>query len=339
MKLIDINGFIVGGSQTFVIADIGSNHMQSLTLAKESIDAVVEAGANAVKFQSIQLNELYLNPSHKVSNFIKQLEFPENWHQILKEYCDKKNIIFFSSPTYLKAVDLLEEVKVDLYKLASAQIGSFPQIVEKVAALNKPTLFSTGIANYEDVIKSVQIFNKYKNDNFIILHCNSIYPTPPDKVNLQMIEVYKKMFNNPVGFSDHTIGTHIASAAVIMGASVIEKHFTLDRSFTSPDSNEFACDPIELKKLVKEIRDIENAKNTFVSRMEILDEENKFKKTLTYRIVANNILEAGKIIHVNDINYLRSEEGLSCNESESIIGKKTKHIIYKHELITHQNVI
>uniref|UniRef100_UPI00404B58C8 N-acetylneuraminate synthase family protein n=1 Tax=Fulvivirga sp. TaxID=1931237 RepID=UPI00404B58C8 len=205
---------IRGSNSTFVIADIGSNHMQDLILAKESIDAAAEAGADAIKFQSIQLNELYLDPDPATAAFIKKLEFPEEWHYILKEYCDAKGIIFFSSPTYLRAVDLLEEVNVPLYKIASAQVGTFPQIVEKVAALQKPVIFSTGIAAYDEVVQAVRIFEKHHNYEYIILHCNSIYPTPPERVNLQMIKTYQAMFHQPVGYSDHTVGIHIASAAV-----------------------------------------------------------------------------------------------------------------------------
>ena len=158
MKTINVNGFEIGGNKSYIIADIGSNHKQDLVLAKESIDAAAEAGADAIKFQSIQLKELYLNPDAQTAAFIKQLEFPEAWHGILNEYCKQKGIVFFSSPTYLKAVDLLEEIDVPLYKLASAQVGTFPQIVEKVAQLNKPTIFSTGIAALDEVAKAVELF-------------------------------------------------------------------------------------------------------------------------------------------------------------------------------------
>jgi len=163
MKTVRINGFEVGGKRTFIIADIGSNHKQDLQLAKDSIDAATEAGADAIKFQSIQLDELYLRPDIKTAEFVKKLEFPEEWHSVLKEYCNRRNVLFFSSPTYLRAVDLLEAVNVPLYKLASAQIGTFPQLVEKVAALQKPTIFSTGISNYEEIIRAVRIFKKYGN--------------------------------------------------------------------------------------------------------------------------------------------------------------------------------
>jgi sialic acid synthase SpsE len=341
MKLIDVNGFEIGGDKTFIIADIASNHKQDLSLAKESVTAASEAGADAIKFQSIQLSELYLNPNKTTSEFVKQLEFAEEWHQILKSYCDERNILFFSSPTYLKSVDLLEDINVKLYKLASAQIGTFPQLVEKVAKLLKPTIFSTGLTAYDEVIKAVNIFKRNKNDNFIILHCNSIYPTEAKDVNLQLIQTYKDMFGNPVGFSDHTIGTHIACAAVTMGASVIEKHFTIDRNLKTPDSNAFATDPIELKQLVNQIRDIELSVKKRKYRLEIQKEELEFKNQILYRCIANRDISINEKLSDCDIIYLRYDKGLEARyyyENRNCL-KLTKNIkkgdIITHDVITH----
>lgn len=338
MKTIHINGFEVGGDKTYIIADVGSNHMQDLQLAKESIDAAKAAGADAVKFQSIQLNELYLNPDNATADFIKQLEFPEEWHYTLKAYADKIGITFFSSPTYLKAVDILEEIHVPVYKLASAQVGTFPQIVEKVAVLHKPTLFSTGIAAINEIEQAAAIFQKHQNNQFIILHCNSIYPTPADRVNLPMMQhLAEKYPDNPVGFSDHTIGTHIACAAVAMGAKVIEKHFTLDRNFPSPDSNEFACDPAELALLVKQIRDTEKSIKNYSDRSVIEKEEQAFKDSIGYKIVAGKDVYAGTIIESGMLKYLRNTKGINCKDVEKVIGKKLLTDIKQNELIDYDN--
>jgi len=312
MKTINVNGFEIGGNKAYLIADIGSNHKQDLVLAKESIDAAAEAGADAIKFQSIQLNELYLNPDAQTAAFVKQLEFPEEWHRILHEYCSKKGIVFFSSPTYLKAVDLLEEIDVPLYKLASAQVGTFPQMVEKVAQLNKPTIFSTGIAALDEVAKAVEIFLKNGNNQYIILHCNSIYPTPADRVNMQLMNTYRQLYGNPVGFSDHTIGTHIACAAVSLGANVIEKHFTLDRNLDTPDSNAFACNPQELKLLVHQIRETEAATIHYKNRNQIEDEELLFKNQILYKCVAKSEKNAGDLLTIDDVKFLRTLDGIDA---------------------------
>lgn len=333
MKTINVNGFEIGGNKAYIIADIGSNHKQDLVLAKESIDAAAEAGADAIKFQSIQLNELYLNPDAQTTAFIKQLEFPEAWHGILNEYCKQKGIVFFSSPTYLKAVDLLEEIDVPLYKLASAQVGTFPQIVEKVAQLNKPTIFSTGIAALDEVAKAVELFEKYGNNQYIILHCNSIYPTPANRVNMQLMNTYRQLYGNPVGFSDHTIGTHIACAAVSLGANVIEKHFTLDRNLGTPDSNAFACDPEELKLLVHQIRETEAAISQQKERLTIEAEEQAFKDSITYRLVAASDLPKDTILKKSDFNYLRANVGIDVKNENSLIGKKLNRKILKNTLI------
>lgn len=339
MKTININGFEVGGEKTYIIADVGSNHMQDVQLAKQSMDAAKAAGVDAVKFQSIQLNELYLNPDKTTADFIKKLEFPEEWHFTLKAYADEIGITFFSSPTYLKAVDILEEINVPVYKLASAQVGTFPQIVEKVAALQKPTIFSTGIAAINEIEQAAAIFQKHQNNQFIVLHCNSIYPTPADRVNLPLMQyIANKYPNNPVGFSDHTIGTHTACAAVAMGAKVIEKHFTLDRNFPSPDSNPFACDPAELTLLVEQIREVEKSSRSYSDRSVIEKEEQAFKDSIGYKIVANNDLMAGETLEAGMLKYLRNSDGINCKDIDKVIGKKLLTNVQNNELIKYDKI-
>ena len=339
MNTINVNGFEIGGKKAYIIADIGSNHKQDLVLAKESIDAAAEAGADAIKFQSIQLNELYLNPNSQTAAFVKQLEFPEEWHGILNEYCTQKGIVFFSSPTYLKAVDLLEEIDVPLYKLASAQIGTFPQLVEKVAQINKPTIFSTGISAIDEVAKAVELFKKNGNNQYIILHCNSIYPTPANRVNMQLMNRYREFYGNPVGFSDHTIGTHIACAAVTMGAKVIEKHFTLDRNLNTPDSNAFACDPQELRLLVHQVREIESATDNYRNREHIDEEELVFKNQILYKCVANTDKNEGETITIDDVRFLRTPTGIDARNFMNINNKLIlKKGIKKGEVISHEQL-
>jgi sialic acid synthase SpsE len=333
MKTINVEKFEIGGKKSFIIADIGSNHKQDLILAKETIDAAIEAGVDAVKFQSIQLNELYLNPSKEVADFIRKLEFPEKWHGILNEYCKSRGVVFFSSPTYLKSIDLLEEIDVPLYKIASAQVGTFPQLVERVAELNKPTIFSTGISNLNEVKKAVEIFKKTGNDKFIILHCNSIYPTPANRVNMHLMNFYRHEYKNPVGFSDHTIGTHIACTAVSKGANVIEKHFTLNRDLGSPDSNEFASDPKELKLLVHQIREIEAVIHNKNKRFKIEAEEKSFKDSIVYRLVASKNLREGEVINSGCLKYLRTDNGIICTEEKNIIGKIANRLILENQPI------
>src|SRR5687767_7014684 len=144
-EIIKVGDKHIGGDKTFIIAEIGSNHNQDKQLAFESIEAAKESGADAVKFQSLNVEKMYFNPSDDIKKLHKKIDLEESWHRELKEFSEKKELIFFSSPTYLSSVDLLESLDVVLYKLASAQIGTFPQLVRKVAGLGKPTIFSTGI--------------------------------------------------------------------------------------------------------------------------------------------------------------------------------------------------
>ncbi len=307
----------IGGDSTFVIAEIGSNHNQSLNLAFESIDAAVECGADAVKFQSIDLDELYYQPSEQTRALHRKIDMDEKWHGLLSEYCRKKSITFFSAPTYLRAVDILEEIDVPLYKLASAQIGTFPQIVEKVAATGKPVILSTGIITSGELGEVIDVFRSYQNDKFIILHCNSIYPTPYDKVHLPTMNFYQDQYNCIVGFSDHTPGIYVPIAAVALGAKVIEKHFALDCRLPVPDAP-FSLEPIEFKKMVEGIRAVEQTlKND--SREELQPEETQFKESILYRLVANRPLVTGEPVKAEDFKFLRHYEGIDCRNLREYI--------------------
>jgi sialic acid synthase SpsE len=334
MKQIQIGNKLVGeGQKTFIIAEIGSNHNQSLDLAYKTIDAAIECGADAVKFQSIQVDELYINASEPVKTLHRKIDMEESWHKLLKDYCDKKNIIFFSSPTYLKAVDILEEINVDLYKLASAQIGTFPQMTERVAQTGKPVILSTGIVSYSELENAVKIFLRNKNENFIVLHCNSIYPTPYNKVNLELMDVYKQMFGCIIGFSDHTPGIYVPIAAVAKGAKVIEKHFALDISLPVPDAP-FSLEPKDFKAMVEGIRAAEQAVNIDY-RIEIQPEEQQFKHSILYRLVVNKLKRQGELFTKEDFEYKRNPEGIDCRNMEYLLkfnGSASRNIV-KGELM------
>jgi len=322
-KSIRINDNItIGDDRTFIIAEIGSNHCQDFSLACELIDASIEAGADAVKFQSLNMNELYFLPSEDICQLYKKIGLDEEWHILLKNYCDKKGILFFSSPTYLKVIDILENIGVELYKLASAQVGVFPQLIEKVAAIGKPVLLSTGLVSYGELEKIVKVFKKYENNQYVILHCNSIYPPQPEQINLPLIPFYRKMFNCITGFSDHSEGTGTSIAAVAMGAKVIEKHFTLSKSIESPDAN-FSLIPAEFKKMVDEIRIIEKAIRKHEPRVDILKEEKKFKEKIIHRLVLKKKKNTGEAFISEDFEYKRHDGGIACH-NEKIILKNMK---------------
>jgi sialic acid synthase SpsE len=327
--MIDFNSL----NKTYIIAEIGSNHNQSLSLAKEMIDSAKESGADAVKFQSIDVNELYFNPSQKTRELHSKIDLEESWHKELKEYSDKKEITFFSAPTYLKAIDILEDIGVELYKLASAQVGTFPQIVEAVAKIGKPTLLSTGIVSYGELEKTVRLFAKHKNDNFAIFHCNSLYPTPYEKANLQLIEVYKSMFGKTVGYSDHTEGIYASLSAVTLGAKIIERHFTTDKNLPIPDAP-ISILPHEFSEMVKGIRAIEQAIQK-KSRIEIEKDELGFKRSILYRLVTKVTKKVGESFKIEDFEFKRDPNGINVKDSEFVIEKMVANRdISKGELLS-----
>lgn len=315
-QLISVVNKLIGSERTFIIAEIGSNHNQSLELAYQSIDAAIEAGADAVKFQSLNAKELYYNPSDEIIKLHTKIDLEENWHYLLNDYCSKKDILFFSSPTYLKSIEILEDLNVPLYKLASAQIGTFPQLVRKVAQTGKPVIFSTGIVSYAELERVVNIFTEEGNSKYIILHCNSLYPTPYDQVNLQLMDTYKQMFGCIVGFSDHTDGIYVPIGAVARGAKVIEKHFALSRSLPVPDAA-YSLEPDEFKAMVKGIRAVEQSCGISY-RSEILPKENEFKQKILYRLIINKDKKKGDIVTSEDYQYLRSPFGIDCREKKAM---------------------
>ena len=312
MKSITIGNIEIGKGRTYIIAEIGSNHTRDLEIAYATIDAAVDAGVDAVKFQSLQLNELYLNPSDYITELHRKIDLPENWHRPLKEYCDKKGVHFFSAPTYLSSVDILEETGVLLYKLASAQIGTFPQIIRKVAKLGKPVIISTGLVTEKSLAEVVELFREAGNDKLIILHCNSIYPAPYNRISIPLIERYSKSFEVLTGFSDHTEDFTAAIAAVSKGACVLEKHFTLSRLLPTPDAP-FALEPDEMKAYVSEIRKTELALK-YIPRDEIQPEELAFKQGILYRVVLRHSVNKGDVITLDMVSFLRTDRGIDARD-------------------------
>jgi sialic acid synthase SpsE len=290
-SIVLASGRRIGPGRTFVIAEVGSNHMRSLDTAREHIQAAAAAGADAVKFQSIDLKELYHQPSAASRALHDKIDLPEDWHAPLKQHCDQFGVAFLSSPTYLRAVDVLESVNTEIYKLASAQIGVFPQLVQRVAALGKPVVLSTGLVVEKDLERVVKIFRQAGNHQFIILHCNSVYPAPAHIVHLPRMLDFQRRFGCLVGFSDHT-RTHTASiAAVAMGAALIERHFTLSRALDSPDAP-LSLEPTEFAEFVNAVREA-GAICQIEARTSLEPAEAGFKSAIRHTLVALQDIPAG----------------------------------------------
>jgi len=270
-----------GVDRTFIIAEAGSNHNQDFDMAIKLIDVAAEAKADAVKFQIYSADTLYPKRALKfpslrgenVYNLLKSTEFPRERLPELSEYAAKKGIMFLATPFDCAAVGELDEIGVPAFKIASFEITDL-DLLKYTASKQKPMIVSAGMANMGDIEDAIGAIRSVGNDDIVLLHCNSLYPTPPDAVNLRAIATIREAFKLPVGFSDHTLGIHISLAAAAMGACVIEKHFTLDRSLPGPDHS-FAIEPDELKEMVRCIREIDTAKGSGIKERSELEEDVK----------------------------------------------------------------
>ncbi|MBU3568174.1 N-acetylneuraminate synthase family protein [Polynucleobacter alcilacus] len=311
MKFIRIGDKELGNGKVFLIAEVGSNHASSLDIAIESIERAHWAGADAVKFQSINIDALYHNPNIDVRNLHKKIDFPESWYKKLKSECDKLGLVFLSSPTYLSAVGLLESVGVELYKIASAQVAVYPQLIERVAALGKPVVISSGLATENELSRVVDIFHKVGNEKFIILHCNSVYPANPDIVHLPRMLGYQKRFSCAVGFSDHTVSDVASIASVAMGAAVIERHFTISKKIDSPDA-ELSLEPQEFRNFVSSIREAELICRN-LPRDSLEFDELAFKNRIQHNLVATREILSGQIIDQNNSDLMRGNDSVGID--------------------------
>lgn len=251
-----------------IIAEIGSNYNSDLEIAKKYISRSKDSGADAVKFQTLRKAKLIAPmvrqedkwAQHPAWENFSNLELPDEWHFTLKEFADESNIEFISTPFYLEAIDLLEKVKVSRYKIASGDITFYP-LLKKVGETGKPVILSTGGSNFFDVEHAIEILTRSGAEQITLLHCVASYPPQYSEMNLRAITTLKKEFNLPVGISDHSSGNIVPLAAVALGASVVEKHVTFDRTFKGPDHS-FAMTMLEFAEMVKHVRLLEKALGT-----------------------------------------------------------------------------
>lgn len=255
-------------SKVLIVSEIGSNFNGSLSTAQKYIHASMQCGADAVKFQTLRKNKLVApkiwSDGTWIENPIYQnfggLELPDEWHYILKQTADEQGIEFFSTPFYLEAVDLLEKVGVGTYKIASGDITFFP-LLEAIGHTGKRVILSTGASSLRDVERALNVLTRSGATEIVLLHCISNYPPQWNEMNLQAIATLKKAFGLPVGISDHSPGSLVPIAAVALGATVIEKHVTFDRSQRGPD-HPFAMTMDELGDMVRQVRLLEQALGT-----------------------------------------------------------------------------
>lgn len=316
--------------QTYIIAEIGSNFNGDLEIAKKSIDAAVDCGANAVKFQTFKADEFVADKNLTYTyqtltgemvtetqyEMFKKLELPDEWHFELNQYANSKNVDFLSSAADRNAVDLLIELKVPIIKLASEDLINIA-LIEYVASKRYPTMLSTGMADEYEIDNALDIFEKNGSNDVIILHCVSQYPTPVKDASLARISALKK-YNIPVGYSDHTEGWLAPMLSIAYGTCVIEKHFTLDKKLPGPD-HKMAADPREFKKLVEMVRLAELIHGNETLHFHPSEQEARFE--FRRSIVVKKDISKGTVIKENMLAYKRPGQGLKPYQKDLIIGK------------------
>ena len=331
----------ISENRTFIIAEAGVNHNGDIKLAKKLINVAKDAGADAVKFQTFKAKDVVTQNAEKAEyqkettgegsqyEMIKKLELTEEDFMELADYAKEKDILFLSSPFDKKSVDLLDEITVPAYKIASGEITNFP-LLKHIAKKGKPIILSTGMATLGEVEEALNVIRSEGVEDVILLHCVSNYPARIEDVNLRAMETLKQAFKIPVGFSDHTVGITASIAAVALGACVIEKHFTLDRKLLGPD-HKASLEPNELKEMVKTIRDLEKALGDGIKRP--TKDEVEIKRVARRSIVAKEDMSKGIIITEDMLDVKRPGTGIPPKYMEMIVGRKAKENIKKDEII------
>lgn len=324
---------------TFIIAEAGDNHNGSMELAKKLIDVAVEAEADAVKFQTFITEEVIcrhakmaqyqkenLGIDESQFDMVKKLELSFENFKELKEYCEQKGILFLSTPFDIPSIEFLHSLNIPIFKIPSGEITNLPYL-RKINSLKRPVILSTGMSTLKEIEDAIKVL---KDCKISLLHCTTEYPCPYEDVNLKAMQTMKENFNLKVGYSDHTQGIEVSLAAVALGAEIIEKHFTLDKTMEGPD-HKASLDPEELCKLVQEIRKIEKAIGTgekIPSKSEIKNIEIARKS-----IVAKKEIKKGEIFTEENLTTKRPGNGISPMKWDEIIGQIAEKNYNEDELI------
>ncbi len=339
------NRYIGPEEPVFIVAEVGQNHNGEMEIAKKLIDTAVAAGVDAVKFtkRTVEdiltkkaLNQPYIGPQSFGKTYgehRRKLELSPEQHHELAQYCKEKGIIYFSSVCDPKSADLMEEIGVPLYKIASRDLVNLP-LLEYVAQKGKPVILSTGMSTMEEIEEAVNLILKF-NKQLILMQCTSAYPCDYSHVNLRVIETLRRKFKLNVGYSGHTIGIAMPIVAVALGAVVIEKHITLARYMKGTDH---ACslEPQGLMKVVRDIRNTEKALGNGVKK--IYPEEWEVRKKLGKSIVARKDIPKGTVITRDMLTVKGPGIGLPPTHMSQLIGKRAKFDLSEDHIFSFEDV-
>lgn len=335
---------IIGsGHPAFIIAEAGVNHNGELALARHLIDAAVDAKADAVKFQTFRA-ERVASPSAAKADYqvqttgegqsqldmIRKLELPAAAFGELAAYCRERGILFLSTPFDFESVDVLERIGVPAYKIASGELTNDP-FLDFVARKGKPTILSTGMASLAEVEAALSILRTAGNRDLALLHCVSNYPASAADANLRAMKTMADAFGVPVGYSDHTVGIEVSLAAVALGASIIEKHFTLDKELPGPD-HKASLSPDELAALVRGARRVEASLGH--GRKEPTPAEAGTAAVARRSVAAARDIAAGETIDASDLECLRPGTGIPPARLRELVGRRTAAAVKAGTLLT-----
>ena len=331
--------------KVFIIAEAGVNHNGSIDMAKKLIDVAAEAGADAVKFQTFKTDKTVSRKAQKADyqknttdagetqyDMVKKLELDVSTHKELMSYCLEKNIMFLSTPFDHDSIDLLDELGLKIFKIPSGEITNLPYL-RHIGKLNKEIIMSTGMADIGEIEDALDILVNAGTDknNITVLHCNTEYPTPMTDVNLIAMQTIANTFKiSRTGYSDHTLGIEVPVAAVALGAKVIEKHFTLDKTLPGPD-HQASLEPQELKLMIESIRNIEKALGDGIKKPSKSETPNK--TIVRKSIVAKKAIKKGEILSEDNLSIKRPGNGISPMRWDEIIGTIAQKDYEEDELL------
>lgn len=334
--MLEIPQRIAGGNMekhVLIIAEAGVNHNGSIKIAKQLVDKAAEAGVDMIKFQTFKAEKLVSKSAKQADyqkrnigsksddsqlNMLKQLELSPEDHEFLIHYCNDLGIQFFSTAFDMDSIDYLHSLHLNLWKIPSGEITNYPYI-KKIAQYHEPIILSTGMCEMDDIFAAIEVLlnNGIKREQITILHCNTEYPTPYKDVNLLAMQKLRDTFRVKVGYSDHTNGIEVPLAAVALGASVIEKHFTLDRNMEGPD-HKASIEPRELKAMVSSIRHIEQSLGA--PEKKVSESERKNIAIARKSIVAARKIRKGETLTEENLTVKRPGTGISPMRWVEIIG-------------------
>jgi len=328
----------------FIIAEAGVNHNGSIGLAKKLVDIAVEAGADVVKFQTFKADKLVIKGAQKAEyqkqttsakesqyEMIKKLELDENMHRELIHYCNEKQIIFLSTPFDHDSIDMLNDFGMSIFKIPSGEITNLPYL-RHIGGLGKEVILSTGMANLGEIEDALDVLiqSGTPKDKITVLHATTEYPCPLEDVNLRAMKTIGTAFGVKVGYSDHTQGIEVSIAAAALGASVIEKHFTLDRSMEGPD-HKASLEPAELKAMVRAIRHITHALGDGIKKPSKSEEKNMVVARKS--IVAAKSISIGEVFSADNLSIKRPGGGISPMRWDEVCGQVAQKNYQEDDLI------